>query len=263
MAFTPACPYFKFNKQSYTVQLPLVNLESSGRTVPVWALALSALSKTIIIMIYRNWMASLVVACLVLPSFFITKRSPPETEPFKLVVEKEGIRAFERWHAPPNGRPYRELKAVFRVQAKESALLAALREEQKAMLWMQNVAQFQVLPGGQNSHWRAYIRYGLPWPARDHDCVVSYQWARPAEGRAVATFQSARLSTHPPQEGVHRIQGLSGRWEFLAQADGRYEVAYYIMTTEASPIPRFVLDPIVRSNLLKTMAAFRQVAGSF
>jgi len=53
---------------------------------------------------------------------------------------------------------------------------------------------------------------------------------------------------------------LSGRWEFEKQANGYTEVRYFIQTTKASSLPRFITDPIVRSNMMRTMEGFREVA---
>ncbi|NBC08493.1 MAG: hypothetical protein GVY26_14970, partial [Bacteroidetes bacterium] len=65
---------------------------------------------------------------------------------------------------------------------------------------------------------------------------------------------------YPAQEGTERITGLSGRWEFRKQPGGYTEVQYFIQTTKTPSLPRFITDPTVRSNMMKTMAGYRRVA---
>ena len=207
----------------------------------------------------HKWMFGMLAIVLAFPSLLFTDPAPPEAKDFELIFEKNGVQVFERWNAGADEKEHRELKAVFNIRAKHDALMAAVREKEKGLLWMQRVAELELLPGGRNGQWRAYIRYGLPWPARDHDCVLSYQRAQPNKGHTVVTFQSTQLTAYPPQKGVHRILGLSGRWEFSAQEDQSYSASYYVQTADSSPIPRFILDPLVRSNLLSTMEAFREV----
>jgi len=185
---------------------------------------------------------------------------PPVTSPFELVDEESGIQLYERWHETAEGRAYRELKSVLLVQANTQTLLRTLREEQRAEKWMRRVDEVQALPGHSRHHWYAYVRYDLPWPASDHDCTISYRQTVDASGTTTVRFESVALESHPVKEGIERITGLSGRWEFRKQGNGTTEVRYFIQTTKAPSLPRFVTDPIVRSNAMKTMAGYRKVA---
>ena len=240
----------RFQKRSFAAQM--TTSKHALRTMLA-----GSFRNPLIIMCKYKWMFGLIVMTMVLPSF--TDLVPSEEKDFELIFEKNSVQVLERWNADAGGKEHRELKAVLNVRANHDALVAAVREKRKGLLWMQRVAQLESLPGGRSGQWRTYIRYGLPWPARDHDCVLSYQQAQPREGHTVVTFQSTQMTDYPPQKGVHRILGLSGRWEFSAQADSSYKVAYYVQTADSSPIPRFILDPLVRSNLLSTMEAFREV----
>lgn len=204
-------------------------------------------------------MLGMVAVLLALPATPIFDVSTPEASDFKLLFEKEGVKVFERWHASPDGDEYRELKAEFRVRASHDIIMEALREKKMAARWVQRLEKLEAPSGLKKDEWCFYIRYGLPWPARDHDCVLAYQYSRPEKGFTLVAFKSTERDAYPPLDGVHRILGLSGRWEFRLQEDGSYTVAYYLLTAASSPIPRFILDPLVRSNLLDTMVAFRTV----
>ncbi len=184
----------------------------------------------------------------------------PAASPFELVDEEGGIQLYERWHETDDGRAYRELKTVLRVNADTDALIRTLREEKQAEQWMRRVDEVRSMPGRHDRHWYAYVHYGLPWPARDHDCTISYQQVGSPSALTTVRFESVALKNYPVKDGIERITGLSGRWEFREQAGGYTEVHYYIQTTKASSLPRFITDPIVRSNMMKTMEGFREVA---
>jgi len=186
--------------------------------------------------------------------------APPAASPFELVDEESGIQLYERWHKTAEGRAYRELKTVLRVKADTETLIHTLREEQRAKQWMRRVDEIRAMPGRHQRHWYAYVHYGLPWPARDHDCTISYQQAASAAGATTIRFESVALKNYPVKDGIERITGLSGRWEFRSQGNGSTEVRYFIQTTKGSSLPRFITDPIVRSNMMKTMAGYRAVA---
>ncbi|MEQ8706727.1 MAG: hypothetical protein RIC19_22530 [Phaeodactylibacter sp.] len=179
---------------------------------------------------------------------------------FELVDEESGIQLYERWHKTAEGNAYRELKTVLKVKAGASALLRTLREEQQAGKWMRRVDEVRSFPGQHERHWYAYVHYGLPWPARDHDCTIAYRQVAGTVGLTTIRFESVVLKNYPVKDGIERITGLSGRWEFQELGNGQTEVHYFIQTTKASSIPRFITDPIVRSNMMRTMEGFREVA---
>jgi hypothetical protein len=179
---------------------------------------------------------------------------------FELVDEESGIQLYERWHKTAEGNAYRELKTVLKVKAPTLTLLRTLREEQQAEKWMRRVDEVRSFPGQHERHWYAYVHYGLPWPARDHDCTIAYRQTGSTAGSTTIQFESVALKQYPVKDGIERITGLSGRWEFERQANGYAEVRYFIQTTKASSLPRFITDPIVRSNMMRTMEGFREVA---
>ena len=187
-------------------------------------------------------------------------KAPIPATPFELVDEEEGIRLYERWHKTADGRSYRELKTILRVKANTHELIRTLREEPLAKKWMRRGDNVRSFSGKHERHWYAYVHYGLPWPARDHDVTISYQQAGSSAGQMVINFESVKLKSYPVKEDIERITGLSGRWEFHSLGNGDMEVLYFIQTTKASSIPRFITDPIVRSNMMRTMEGFREVA---
>lgn len=197
-------------------------------------------------------------------SYSLTWATPAILPPssFELVDEESGIQLYERWHKTTEGRAYRELKTVLKVKAGASALLRTLREERLAKKWMRRVDEVRSFPGQHGRHWYAYVHYGLPWPARDHDCTIAYRQVAGTAGLTTIRFESVSLKNYPLKDGIERITGLSGRWEFQKQANGHTEVRYFIQTTKASSLPRFITDPIVRSNMMRTMEGFREVAES-
>ncbi|MCB0635557.1 MAG: hypothetical protein KDC54_03010 [Lewinella sp.] len=180
---------------------------------------------------------------------------PPVGGPFEPVTSEDGIELYERWHTQPGGGSFRELKAVFTLTATAGRLVRVLREEQLARQWMQRVETVRCRPAQRMDDWVTYVHYDLPWPARDHDCVLAYQ----RHDRTVR-FWSVDREEFPEQPGITRMEGVSGRWVFDELGEGRVRVSYFIQTTQVSPLPRWVTDPLVRGNLLSTMAAYRTLA---
>ena len=176
-------------------------------------------------------------------------------EPFKLVKVRGGVSLYERWVTVQSGQKVRELKAEFTVEAGLSAVVNLLKDPLRASSWMQSLDQFDVLETHGAGRWTSYVRYRIPWPLNDQDVVLRYERSDVGKQTTIA-FRSVSRASHPEQEGVSRMEGVSGAWVLTPKHAAQTQVVYTILTQNRSRFPRWMTDPIVQDNLLDTMNAF-------
>ena len=78
-------------------------------------------------------------------------------------------------------------------------------------------------------------------------------------GYAHVYFSSVADGRYPPEDGIKRMEGVQGLWRFESQADGKTRVTYSVLILEKPSLPRWITDPIVRSNMMDSMVAFCDV----
>ena len=61
----------------------------------------------------------------------------------------------------------------------------------------------------------------------------------------------------PEKEGVSRIRHMTGLWQFRQVGENRVEVTYTLFSGQRSAFPRWITDPIIQGNMIKTMKNFR------
>lgn len=184
--------------------------------------------------------------------------SLPSGGDFKLVKTSGRVSLYERWVEIEPGNKVRELKAEFTVDAGIDAALALLKDKSRVHRWMEGMEEFQVVETLSDG-WVSYIRYSIPWPLADQDVVMRFKLVKNT-GLYTASFQSSTHASRPVKEGVTRMQGVSGSWQFQAKSGNQTQVTYLIMTRNKSNFPKWMTDPIVQGNLLDTMNAFAEQA---
>ena len=182
--------------------------------------------------------------------------SANSTRTFKVVKNHRDIHVYERWfEVEGEGRETRELKSEFKVSASIDVILSQIRQPDKVVKWMKAVGEVKAVEGQGASQWVSYIRYDVPWPLNDQDCLMRYQLAR-EQGRASVYFRSVDDRRVPPKDGVKRLEGIQGLWRLQELGDGQTKVTYSMLTLEKPSMPRWVTDPVVRANMLDSMVAF-------
>lgn len=175
---------------------------------------------------------------------------------FILIVDKNDIKIYERWFAFDSTIKAREIKIVFDIHTRVQSAVDLLRDESQSLRWNPGSSQFRVVQDGDQ--WTSYVRYDLPWPLSDQDCVLRYNFNARSDSNALINFESASHSYFPVSKDISRISDIRGKWRFTQERQSIH-VEYYVTTTPSKSLPRWVTDPIIRNNLLDMMVKFRQL----
>jgi hypothetical protein len=175
---------------------------------------------------------------------------------FKLVKKDGTTSIYERWiNFPKTTIEAREVKGEFYFNNTIYEGLRLLQNESKIMQWQDHVSEFNVYKQTDTTAWYEYSYHDIPWPVSDQDHYLVYRMSSPSEGVLFITFESVvNDKVAPVRDGVTRMQ-LSGSWRYEQLEGGRTKVTYLIMSKPIG-IPKFLTDPIIRSNIMTTIKGY-------
>lgn len=179
---------------------------------------------------------------------------------FKIVKKQGDITLYERWIKRGDTEPVRELKAEFLVECDVENVISLLKDQPAGIKWNKNASLYKIANTPKNNEWINYIKYNMPAIFDDQECCLLYKMPDSYsinENACVINFESTTSSLFPPQSAIKRITGVSGQWKMEQQANHFLKITYRISSDKSANIPRFISDPIVHSNLIKTMLNFK------
>ncbi|MCX6245909.1 MAG: hypothetical protein NTU98_14540 [Bacteroidetes bacterium] len=176
---------------------------------------------------------------------------------FTVVKEESGIRISEKWIPVTSTRSARQVRCEFTVEGSVASVISVLHDDLSFTKWMKGTKTYYRVKTIDPGHWYSYVQFHLPWPLHNQDCIIRYEVSTDAaDGKTVI-----RMTGDPgflkQFEDVTRIPNMEGSWKFTDLGNNRVGVEYRMFTNQAPKFPRWITDPIVHSNLLKTMDAFR------
>lgn len=180
-------------------------------------------------------------------------------EGFKLVKQEGTTAIYERWITFPNSNPpieAREVKGEFYFNNTIFAGLNLIQDEKKIQLWQKHVSEFKVYPQLDTMGWIEYSYHDIPWPVSDQDHLLEYRIEKLIPGRLLfLSFESREdLKLAPVRKGVTRME-LSGSWTWEQVSPDRVKVTYRILSKPIG-IPKWLTDPIIRSNIMTTIEEY-------
>lgn len=180
---------------------------------------------------------------------------------FKIVKKQGNIVLYERWITGSTGESVRELKAEFSVKSNSENVIDLLKNQPEGTKWNMNALMYKIAKTSHEDEWINYIKYGMPAMMDDQECCLWYKVSPSFSGQqnVVIKFQSTLSPLFPVSPDVKRITGVKGEWILQQQSNKSLKVTYFITSDKSSNIPRFVSDPIIRGNLLKTIESFRDL----
>jgi hypothetical protein len=180
-----------------------------------------------------------------------------ETTPFTLVKQENDICIYTRWLPVDENRSARQVKVTFAVDAPASEALSVLLNDASFTSWMKGTSDYHRVHTVDPGNWYSYIQFSIPWPFNDQDCIIHYEIRNHSR-----TYTEILLNGEPDYlsavNGVTRISHMEGAWKLVSAGPERTLVEYVIFSNQPSSFPRWITDPIIQNNMIKTMTAFRE-----
>jgi len=186
----------------------------------------------------------------------LSSKTGEESE-FTLVKQEDDISIYTRWIPVDETRSARQVKVKFTVHAPADKLISVLLDDDSFTSWMRGTKDYHRIQTVDSVNWYSYIQFSIPWPLNDQDCIIRYTLRKHS-----GTYMEITLNGEPaylaPVDGVKRIPHMQGSWRLLEVSPEKTLVEYLIFSNQPSSFPRWITDPIIQNNMIKTMTAFRK-----
>lgn len=186
-----------------------------------------------------------------------------DPEGFVLVKSDPPFEVYERWVDFPDKKPVirsRELKSEITVSATIYKVLTLLKDEKQVKDWQSHVSEYKIYPKQDTSSWDVYSRHDVPWPVDDQDSFMEYRVVEIKPGQELlVSFRSRVDDTIAPEyDDITRIE-LIGSWKLIQVSPSEAKVTYRIQSAPKGNLPRMLIDPFIRNNLLSTIKSLKEL----
>ena len=183
---------------------------------------------------------------------------PKTTEStFTLVKSKNNIDIYSRWIPVTEKRSARQIQVKFSIDAPIDEALSIILNDNEFTTWMKGTCESRRVQTADQNHWVSYVRFSIPWPLNDQDCIIKY-----ALNKHNSTYYEVSIDGDPeylnPIDGVNRISHMTGSWKLVQTGPNRTLIEYTIFSNQPSSFPKWITDPIIQNNMVHTMTAFRE-----
>jgi hypothetical protein len=177
--------------------------------------------------------------------------------PYVEVRKDPNITIYSRWVPVTETLKTRQVKVVFNCKADPEDAVALLREDHSFLSWMNGTAAYSRIKTTDDRNWYCYVRYGLPWPLNDMDCILKYRIEDPGGGSDARVLVTGVPEFMKYNDGVTRIRNLQCEWIIRKTSPDSITVEYVQFSNQPSKFPRWIIDPIIQKSLIKSFNTFR------
>lgn len=202
---------------------------------------------------------------LILPVLALISMSAfcQDPEGFVLVKSDPPFEVYERWVDFPGKKPVvtsRELKSEATIRTTIYEVLAVLRDETLVKEWQSHVSEYKIYRKQDTSSWNVYSRHDVPWPVDDQDSYMEYNVTEIQPGQELFINFKSRVDHNvaPEHDDITRIE-LVGSWKLVQVSPELVKVTYRIQSAPKGHLPRMLIDPFIRSNLLSTIKSLKEL----
>ncbi len=175
------------------------------------------------------------------------------------VKSEDGIDLYIRLITMEGFPEGRQLGVTFRMQGDVSTAVKLVSDDRLASRWMSAVKSFRVLEQKDKACWYSYMLYDIPWPLRKQDLIAVNTLSAEPDGSCASIEMRSAADYLPENTGVSRILHMAGTWQFKQVSASVVEVSYTIFSGQKSSFPRWITDPIIQGNMIRTMNNFREL----
>jgi hypothetical protein len=216
----------------------------------------------------QHFLRALLIASLIVSSGF---RIDPGVTPapnaganesgpaFELLKNENNIRIFSRWLPVTDTRKARQLKAEMTCQGPLGEVVSLICDDGSVTKWLGGARTCSRLKTIDAHHWYTYVRFSVIWPLKDQDCVLAVELTESPDGKSCIIRETSLNNYLRVIDGVTRIPHLECEWTLRTEGDNSVKVEYTLFSKQVSKFPRWITDPIIQNNLLKSMDVFRSL----
>ena len=178
---------------------------------------------------------------------------------WRLEKDADGVQVYTR---AVEGQKIREIRAVTRIPARLSAVVAVLDDISATSQLSDVVGEVEILQRQTPTRYQVYSVLKMPWPLDDRDMVNQRDIQQDATTLAVTITNVAVPEAAPLKAGRVRILQSRQNWTLTPEADGRVLAELRALTDPAGPIPASAINAMSVGSPFKSMQQLRTMAQS-
>jgi uncharacterized protein YndB with AHSA1/START domain len=133
------------------------------------------------------------------------------------------------------------------------AVSAVLLDLDGFQRWFPALRDWRVLSRGKEIA-VVYGRQELPWPLRDRDYVVEYQWRATLNTEFILKAVARPGADPPPRSGVLRLEEMTTEWRLIARGD-ETTARYSYRGPVDVPLPDGIVQAVWEAHSAKVIEA--------
>ncbi|MGB0870449.1 MAG: hypothetical protein ACPGSD_12700 [Flavobacteriales bacterium] len=170
------------------------------------------------------------------------------TTKWEEVKNENGIKIYYRDISKENLFSTREIKVNLLVGSDLNNFLNHLKNDEKHLTWNKGMKSIKTYEE-KDSSWISKLVYDIPFPLNKQDLIVQNKIEK-NNGNTMVHIYS--IPNYLPQEKkIDRIKHYLGCWELKETTSGLF-ITYRAITISKSFIPKFLKDPLIQNNLMKS-----------
>lgn len=167
---------------------------------------------------------------------------------WKEVKNANGIKIYYRDVAKEDFFSTREIKVNLKTNSDLNTLIKHLKNDKKHLSWNKGMKSIDTYEA-KDSSWISKLVYDIPFPLNKQDLIVQNKIER-KNGMTYVHIHSVP-NYLPKVKNIDRIKHYLGCWELKETTSGLY-ITYRAITISKSFIPKFLKDPLIQNNLMKS-----------
>ena len=182
--------------------------------------------------------------------------NPAKKSPWETVKQDEGVVIKYRWLKINKSIKTREMLAQFSVVTPKDSIFNFLKQPEKHKIWNKGVKSFKILKN-DSLNWVSHSIYNIPFPISQQDLVAKN--IRIDSNNQTIINITSQPNFIPSLEDIDRVKHYIGQWVIkpISESSDTINISFSAITLSKSYIPRFIKDPIVQNNLLKSFKALK------
>lgn len=168
--------------------------------------------------------------------------------------EKQGIKIFTK---KSKWGKLRDSKATMIVSSTPDEMLALLTDFENYHKWLPRCKKVRTLARLSENEFIIHMVFNSPWPVADRDCVIRVKVEKNKSTGAILITQTSEPKYIKADEGVVRIQQLTGLWKLIPKPNGT-EVTNEYSTNPGGNIPDWLTNSQSVENPLATFENLQQ-----
>ncbi|WP_297088818.1 hypothetical protein [uncultured Draconibacterium sp.] len=176
---------------------------------------------------------------------------------WELVKNEKDILIYYRWIEFENGGKTREMKAEFTIDAEISKIVKQFSASENYLKWAVGIKSCDIYQTS-DTLWYTHTIMNYPWPYNKKDLVTRHYLKDINNG--VVININADPDFIAVNDKIERMKNYKGFWEISVLESNKSKIRYQVISYEKPIVPRFIQDPIIQNQLIKSFVKLKKLA---